>query len=254
MELNYKVLGDVGEDVILIHGLLGSLDNLHTFGKKISKTYRVWLLDMRNHGHSPHSNEMSYDIMAADVRLFMQQHDIGHSHLIGHSMGGKVAMTFALTYPEMTDRLIVIDIGPKAYAGDHLTIMKAMLSIHTTEYTERSQIEKEFYAQIPSKRIVQLMMKNIGRNSEGFYWKPNVKVLYEKYRQMMDDVPIKGEFVGKTSFIKGADSDYIEVEDLDRFRVFFPEAQLYVVPNAGHWVHADQPEYFYQLVCKILED
>lgn len=253
MELNYKVFGDVGEDVIVIHGLLGSLDNLQTFGKQISKTYRVWLIDMRNHGHSPHSDEMSYAVMAEDVQSFMSQHQIGHAHLIGHSMGGKVAMTFALNYPDLTDQLIVVDIGPKAYEGDHMSIMEAMLAIHTDDYTERSQIENDFFAKVPSKRIVQLMMKNLGRNRSGFYWKPNVKVLYDKYRDLMDEVPTHGEFVGKTSFIKGANSDYIQVEDFDSFRVFFPAAQLYIVPNAGHWVHADQAEYFYKLVCKILE-
>lgn len=252
MELNYKVFGDIGEDVIILHGLLGSLDNWQTIAKRLSDTYRVWLLDLRNHGRSPHSEEMSYQIMADDLKEFMRHHGISHAHIAGHSMGGKVAMTFALSYPGYTDQLIVVDIGPKPYEGDHIPILEAMLDINPELYQERKEIENKFSEKIRSEKIVQLMMKNLGRDKDGFFWKPDVKVLYNVYRELMDSPLPQKEFEGKTSFIKGENSDYIEARDLDSFRFFFPQAQIYVVPDSGHWLHAEQPDYLVSLLRRIL--
>lgn len=254
MELNYKIFGDIGEDVIILHGLLGSLDNWQTIAKQLSDVYRVWILDQRNHGRSPHSTDMSYQNMADDLKEFMEHHGMTHAHIVGHSMGGKVAMTFALAYPDFTDQLIVVDIGPKSYEGDHIPILEAMLDIDPEIYKERKEIEGEFSEKIHSQKIVQLMMKNLGRDSDGFFWKPNVKVLYNVYRELMDNPLKEREFAGKTSFIKGENSDYIEPEDLDSFRKFFPQAQLYVVPASGHWLHAEQPEYFVSLLLEILSE
>lgn len=252
VELNYKVFGDIGEDVIILHGLLGSLDNWQTIARQLSETYRVWIIDHRNHGRSPHSEEMSYAIMADDLKNFMDQQGLTHAHIVGHSMGGKVAMTFALTYPELTDQLVIVDIGPKPYEGDHIPILEAMLDIRPELYSERKDVEEIFSEKIHSQKIVQLMMKNLGRDPDGFFWKPNVKVLYKVYRDLMDSPLLEKSFAGKTSFIKGENSDYIDVEDLDTYRKYFPQAQLYVVPDAGHWVHSEQPEYFFQLLIKIL--
>jgi esterase len=254
MELNYKVFGDVGEDIIIIHGLLGSLDNFQTIAKQLSETYRVWLLDMRNHGRSFHSEEMNYEVMVEDVHEFMKSNQLAHAHLIGHSMGGKVAMNFALTYPELVNDLIIIDIGPKKYEGDHQVILKTMKDISLNDFSERSEIEEKISEKIHSQKIVQLMMKNLGRDQNTFFWKPNVEVILKNYRLLMDTMPKHQIFNGKTVFIKGENSDYIEVDELEDFRKYFPEAQMMIVPNAGHWVHADQPQVFLQLLFKILNN
>ncbi|HUH72786.1 MAG TPA: alpha/beta fold hydrolase [Chitinophagales bacterium] len=254
MELNYKVFGEIGEDVIIIHGLLGSLDNFQTIAKQLSDTYRVWLLDMRNHGSSFHSDEMNYEVMAKDVHEFMEMHQLSHAHIVGHSMGGKVAMNFALIYPDLVDDLIVVDIGPKEYEGDHQVILRTMLETNLKDYTERRAIENVISEKIHSKKIVQIMMKNLGRNKNDFFWKPNVEVILNSYRLLMSNVPKDSVFKGNTVFIKGENSDYIEVEDLEEFRKYFPEAQMITVPNAGHWVHADQPKVFLQLLNKILNN
>lgn len=254
MELNYKVFGDVGEDIIIIHGLLGSLDNFQTIAKQLSETYRVWLLDMRNHGRSFHSEEMNYEVMVEDVHEFMKSNQLAHAHLIGHSMGGKVAMNFALTYPELVNDLIIIDIGPKKYEGDHQVILKTMKDISLNDFSERSEIEEKISEKIHSQKIVQLMMKNLGRDQNTFFWKPNVEVILKNYRLLMDTMPKHQIFNGKTVFIKGENSDYIELDELEDFRKYFSEAQMMIVPNSGHWVHADQPEVFLQLLFKILNN
>lgn len=252
MELNYKVFGDKGEELIILHGLLGSLDNWQTIAKQLSDTYRVWLLDHRNHGRSPHSEDMGYQIMADDLVKFMQLHGLLHAHIIGHSMGGKVAMTFALTYSEYTDQLIIVDIGPKSYQGDHIPILEAMLDIRPEIHKERKEVERIFTAKIHSQKIVQLMMKNLGRDNNGFFWKPNVRVLYDAYRELMSSPLSDKTFTGKTSFIKGENSDYIEIDELADFRKIFPQAKMYTVPDAGHWLHAEQPDYFVKLLLEIL--
>jgi pimeloyl-ACP methyl ester carboxylesterase len=254
MELNYKVFGDVGEDIIIIHGLLGSLDNFQTIAKQLSETYRVWLLDMRNHGRSFHSEEMNYEVMVEDVHEFMKSNQLAHAHLIGHSMGGKVAMNFALTYPELVNDLIIIDIGPKKYEGDHQVILKTMKDISLNDFSERSEIEEKISEKIHSQKIVQLMMKNLGRDQNTFFWKPNVEVILKNYRLLMDTMPKHQIFNGKTVFIKGENSDYIELDELEDFRKYFSEAQMMIVPNSGHWVHADQPKVFLQLLFKILNN
>jgi pimeloyl-ACP methyl ester carboxylesterase len=254
MELNYKVFGDVGEDIIIIHGLLGSLDNFQTIAKQLSETYRVWLLDMRNHGRSFHSEEMNYEVMVEDVHEFMKSNQLAHAHLIGHSMGGKVAMNFALTYPELVNDLIIIDIGPKKYEGDHQVILKTMKDISLNDFSERSEIEEKISEKIHSQKIVQLMMKNLGRDQNTFFWKPNVEVILKNYRLLMDTMPKHQIFNGKTVFIKGENSEYIELDELEDFRKYFSEAQMMIVPNSGHWVHADQPEVFLQLLFKILNN
>ena len=207
---------------------------------------------MRNHGSSFHSDEMNYKVMTEDVHEFMEAHELAHAHIIGHSMGGKVAMNFALSYSEFVNNLIVVDIGPKTYEGDHQVILQTMLDINLKDFSERRAIEREVYKKIHSKKIVQIMMKNLGRDQNCFFWKPNVEVILNSYRLLMDSIPEHLVFSGKTVFIKGEESDYIEVDELEDFRKYFPEAQMLIVPNAGHWIHADQPEVFQQLLYKIL--
>lgn len=253
MELNYKVFGEFGEDVIILHGLLGSLDNFQTIARELSHVYRVWIVDLRNHGRSPHTEEMSYELMAEDIKEFMKQYNIGHTHIVGHSMGGKVAMSFALKYPEMTNHLVVVDIGPKPYEGDHLPYIEAMMTTEASKYTTRKEVEAEIKKKIRSSWVVQVIMKNLGRDeNKEFIWRPNLQLLYDVYQDIMGSSLGDHTFSGKTDFIKGAESDYIQEEDFNSYKEFFPNAQLHIVENAGHMVHINQPEAFYHLLLKIL--
>jgi len=253
MELNYKVYGDIGEDVIILHGLLGSLDNWQTIAKALSETYRVWVIDQRNHGRSPHSDQMSYDVLAADLLEFMARHDMEHAHIVGHSMGGKVAMAFALEHGDKTGQLIVVDIAPVWYEGDHIPILEAMMAVPLKDMTERSQVETFLEGRIRSTAVRQLMLKNLGRDQDGFFWKPDVQVLFREYRKLMDFDTHGKTFSGKTSFIRGEKSDYIHPADFSAYQAIFPAAQLYTIPDAGHWIHADQPQAFLKLLQELLD-
>ncbi|MCO5247770.1 MAG: alpha/beta fold hydrolase [Chitinophagales bacterium] len=254
MVLNYKLLGEDGEDIIILHGLLGTLDNWHSIARVLSEKYKVWLVDQRNHGYSPHSEEMNYQVMAEDIKDFMSQHQIVKTHIIGHSMGGKVAMNFSMLYPEKILKLMVVDIGPKPYIGDHLPILEAMLNIHPNEYDKRTDIQDLVSTLIHSDKLVQFILKNLGRTAKEFYWKPNVEVLYYAYRALMDFTLPDKTFEGVTYFIKGGDSDYIQVDEWKDYLKFFPHAKLLIVPHASHWVHADYPEVFLQLISEALEE
>lgn len=253
MQLHYRVFGDFGEDVIILHGLLGSLDNWQSEARKLSEAYRVWIVDLRNHGRSPHTDDMSYELMTEDVKEFMEQHDIAQAHIVGHSMGGKVAMTFALTYPERVDQLVVVDIGPKPYVGDHLPYLEAMLNTDTSKYSSRSEIEEKIKEQIRSEWVVQVIMKNLGRDeNKQLQWRPHVSLLKRVYQDIMGSSLPNTTFEGRTDFIKGSESDYIQEEEFDSFKEYFPQAKLHLVQGAGHIVHTEQPEAFYEVLIQIL--
>ena len=254
MILNYKVLGEKGDDVIILHGLLGTLDNWHRVAKVLADNYTVWLVDQRNHGLSPHDSVMNYSVMAEDVKDFMLQHDIEKAHIIGHSMGGKTAMNFSMLFPEKLLKLIVVDIGPKPYEGDHLTILETMLSLNPKDYTNRRDAQDFVSKRIHSVKLVQFILKNLGRTAEGFYWKPNIEVLYKSYRTLMDFALPDKTYRGKTYFVKGGNSDYIQESEWQDYLRYFPNAQLHIVPKASHWVHADNFEFFTQLISDILEE
>ena len=253
MVLNYKVFGDFGEDVIILHGLLGSLDNWQTVARSLEDTYRIWIFDQRNHGRSPHADEMNYDVMAEDLKDFMSQHEVEHAHIVGHSMGGKVAMTFSLKYPDMVDDLVVIDIGPKSYEGNHIPALKAIISTDVSRYKEREEVEAIISQKVKSDFMTQVIMKNLGRDAHThFFWRPNADVLLKSYRNLMDSTLGNGIFDKKTSFIKGALSPYIQVEDFPSYKENFSQAQLFIVPKAGHMLHVEQQAYFIDLLMNIL--
>jgi esterase len=254
MDLNYKKLGNKRQHLIILHGLFGSLDNWQSIARQLSQDFSVWIIDQRNHGRSPHSDEMNYLALAQDLEAFMQSNHLDSAHILGHSMGGKVAMTFALMYPGMVEHLIIADIGPIQYEGDHLPLFKAMMSLPISDIKDRQEAERFLEKSIRSQAVLQFLLKNLGRNQDGFHWKPNLKVLYEKYRELMGFDSFGKTNGGPVSFIRGQNSDYINPADFSYYQSIFPFAQLYQIPNAGHWLHAEQPELFIDLVKSILKD
>ncbi|MEL6867830.1 MAG: alpha/beta fold hydrolase, partial [Bacteroidota bacterium] len=188
MELNYKEFGQ-GDPIIILHGLFGTLDNWQTIARQLANNYMVYIVDQRNHGRSPHSQEFNYQVMADDLASFMESRWIYKAHLIGHSMGGKTAMQFALNHSDLVDRLIIVDIGPQQYEGRHQTIFEALISIDIKKVESRQQAEAMLATRIEDVGVRQFLLKNLSRQKEGGYqWKMNLPVLYKEYDRVFEAV------------------------------------------------------------------
>lgn len=253
MVLNYKKYGEQGPVILILHGLLGSLDNWQTIALQLAAHFQVYSLDMRNHGRSPHATEMSYEVMTQDIVEFCQQQQIGKATLIGHSMGGKVAMWTALQHPEIIDKLIVVDIAPVRYDGGHESILFAMAEAPLAVYSSRSEVEQFIAPRIPEEGVRQFILKNLGRNQDGkFIWKSNLPVLIATYRVLMDFPVSSAVFQGPAYFIQGEKSAYIQAENKVQCMALFPHGEFHSIAGAGHWVHADQPQAFVETLNTIL--
>lgn len=252
MELNFKSFGQ-GDPVIILHGLFGNLDNWQTFAKQLAEHFLVYIVDLRNHGRSPHVEEMNYRAVAEDLKEFMEAQWIYEASIIGHSMGGKTAMQFAFDHPDMLKHLVVVDIAPKAYTGGHETILKAMMDLNPGQLENRSDAEEQLAGTITDPAIRLFLLKNLSRNKDGGYdWKINLPVLNREYPNILSAV--KGEpFAGPALFIRGERSDYIQDADLPQIRALFPQAELTTVPGAGHWVHAEAPKILLSEVSRFLQ-
>lgn len=263
MKLFYRKTGS-GKPLIIIHGLYGSSDNWLSIAKLLSGHYTVYMLDQRNHGQSPHSDGNSFDDMKNDLVEFMDHHRIDKATLLGHSMGGKVAMYYAADYPERVEKLIVADIAPKDYLTLnensqfhlHRNILMAMMEIDFTQVDNRNEIADILAEKIDNLRIRQFLLKNIAKDKESglFKWKLNPKILYDHLDEIVsgvnrlwlaDRIPITSYPV---NFIRGLNSNYITSEDETLIKEIYPESRIIDIPNAGHWLHAEQPELFVNAV------
>lgn len=242
MRLNYKQFGD-GDPVIILHGLLGMLDNWQSLARRLGEGYHVHILDARNHGRSPHQMAMNYPLMAEDVIGFMDEHGFSDAHLIGHSMGGKTVMQVALDHPERVRSLVPIDIAPKAYPPGHLEILSALSNANLGQNASRASIQEQLVAELGDLRVVLFLMKNIARADGGGYkWRMNLDSIKSNYDLIIGNVTGEEAYTGPVLFLKGADSGYIKDDDLEEILEIFPMAKLQTVPQSGHWLHADQPE------------
>ena len=253
MKLNYKSFG-AGFPIIIIHGLFGMLDNWQTIAKKLADNYLVYIVDLRNHGRSPHHADFDYDIMAEDLQIFLEDNWIYEAYIIGHSMGGKTAMQFALSYPDLVKKLVVVDIAPKQYSPGHQAIFEALLSLDLSTITSRKEAATHIQTKIPDIGTQQFLLKNLSRNKEGNYdWKMNLPVIHKNYPKILENVVLSEQaFEKPTLFIKGGISNYILEEDLPAIQDFFPTATLETIPKAGHWVHATAPTELLALVDHFL--
>jgi esterase len=254
MQLNYKKIGEKGPAVIILHGLLGALDNWQTIARQLSAQFQVYCIDQRNHGKSPHDATMSYEVLAQDIIDFYRQHQITKATLIGHSMGGKVAMLLALQHPELIEKLVIIDIAPVAYEGGHEDILFAMAEAPLHATNDRKAIDIFLEKRIPQFAVRQFVLKNLARNEQGaLSWKCNLDVLIQQYRTLMVFPEMDASFSGKSYFIKGQHSAYIQEEHLSAIYHYFPNAVLITIPEAGHWVHAENPADFLLQLHAILQ-
>jgi len=253
MELNYKIFGS-GPPLIILHGLFGMLDNWRTIAKMLEDKFQCILVDLRNHGRSPHDDEMNYKVMAEDILALMNDLHIDHTIILGHSMGGKVAMLFSLTYPEKVDKLIVVDISPKKYPEHHQVELQAIESIDPSKINNRSEAEKALSIFLKNDNVtIQFLLKNLTRlSSGGFAWKANMSVLISKYHNLMEEIVSSLPFEKPVLFIRGEKSDSLKDEDWPEIKSLFPNAILDTISGAGHWVHADQPEALKQQLVSFL--
>ncbi len=255
MELHYKQLGDAGEDLIILHGLLGSLDNWITIAKQLAENYRVWLVDQRNHGKSPHSEDHSFRLMADDLKQLMDEQEISSAVLIGHSMGGKTAMQVAIDYPDRVEGLVVVDMAVKAYSSGHEEIFKALFAMDITTIQSRKEADEMLAQYIADFNIRQFLLKNLTRSEHGgFQWKVNLNALWSNYDNMLEETSSPYPVQIPALFIKGGRSDYIQEDDEEQIRAIFPQARFEVVPSSGHWVHAEAPRPFLDHLSMFLNE
>ncbi len=255
MELNFKVFG-TGDPLVIVHGLFGTLDNWQTLARQLSKDYMVFVVDQRNHGRSPHiPGRFDYTMLADDLREFLEHHWVYHAHILGHSMGGKTAMQFALTHPDMVDKLIVADMAPKKYIGNQDKVFEALYAVPLANVVERTEVVEILRHYLPGdETTVQFLMKNLTRlpDDDGFAWKMNLDAIHQSYDNIMEDVANDTIFKGDTLFLRGGLSRYVLDSDWPDILRRFPRAQLATIPDAGHWLHAERPETFLDMVRAFL--
>ena len=247
MKLHSKIFGDKGQDLIVIHGLFGMSDNWNSLGKQFSKYCKVHLIDLRNHGRSPHSTDFDYDVMCDDVLEYMENHNIQKPILLGHSLGGKVAMKFAFTHPDKLEKLIVADIAPRKYNTDfHKNLLATLYKLPLDNFDKREDIDKLLSVTFEDKGMRLFLLKNLYRNDKKeFAWRFNIDVLLEKVQNIQDASFVSGKLNVPTHFIRGGNSDYINSADELLIKKHFTDFSICTIDGAGHWLHAEDPKKFY---------
>ena len=253
MKLHYKTLGE-GKPLIILHGLFGMLDNWQTLGKRWAENYQVILVDLRNHGHSPHDSELNYQVMMDDLEELTDDLFLDEINIIGHSMGGKLAMKFAQTYPELMSKLVVADIGPKKYPIHHHQILEGLLSVQLNKMKSRQEVKKQLSKYINQDHIIQFFLKNLYWKERGVLaWRFNLDSIANNIQNVGDDLLIN-KFEKPALFIRGGNSDYILDEDIPSIKTAFPDSRVATIPSAGHWLHAENPQMFFELVDGFLKE
>ena len=251
MILNFKKVGE-GEPLVILHGLFGSLDNWMTLAKKLGNHFEVFIVDARNHGQSPHSSEFNYDVMADDLYEFLMQNNIVDPIILGHSMGGKTAMQFAMNYPNKLEKLIVADIAPKSYPVHHTTIIEGMLSLNFDVINTRKKADEQLSKYIADVSTRQFLLKNLyWVEKEKLAWRFNLKTIDEKIEIIGRGLENISTFDKPTLFIRGEKSNYITEKDYDPIRKIFINTDIKSL-NSGHWVHAEKPTEFLQILNSFL--
>lgn len=253
MKLHFRTVGE-GPPLVVLHGLLGSLDNWQPLARRFAAHFKIFAVDLRNHGQSPHSDDVSYDAMAADLDEFIRTHGLTRAHLLGHSMGGKVAMQFALRHPDRVEKLVVVDISPRAYPSRHARTLAALLALDLHAFQRREQLDAELAKSVDNAEVRQFLLKNAGRDAHGgFRWKANVRGLWESYERLTAAVTGETPCDRPALFVRGEKSDFVPATDNNLITRLFPRAEFCVIAGAGHWVHADQPEVFFASVLEFLK-
>ena len=253
MRLHSTILGE-GKPLLILHGFLGMSDNWKTLGRQFSEeSFQVHLIDQRNHGRSPHSDEFNYLLLARDVKEYCDYHNLQNCVLLGHSMGGKTAMLAASLFPQIIEKLIVVDIAPKYYAPHHQQILKGLQALNEAQLSSRGEADELLSEYVKEEGVRLFLLKNL-------YWKTkgklalrlNLEALVNNVEAIGEGLPDNATFTKPALFIKGERSNYITQEDEKLILQHFPAAQVVSIPKAGHWVHAEDKRAFFAAVMQFL--
>jgi esterase len=251
MKLFFRAHGN-GKPIVILHGLFGSSDNWLTQSKLFSEQFKAYTVDLRNHGQSPHDPEFNYKSMVDDLREFFESENLSNVAMIGHSMGGKAAMNFALAFPEKVEQLVVVDIAPRFYDLEHYIIADGLAAIPIDSIKSRNEADDVLKEYVSDSGTRQFLLKNLQRKAEGgFLWKINLPVIREQLSNIGEDLQFEGKFDKPALFIRGQHSSYVLDSDWKRIREIFPLAKLETM-DTGHWVQAEKPQEFVSLVVKWL--
>ncbi|RUO22207.1 alpha/beta hydrolase [Aliidiomarina iranensis] len=257
IQLNYEITTakeSTADTVVLIHGLFGDLDNLKSISRALQSAYHVVNIDLRNHGESPWCETMTFMEMAADIEALLDKLEISKAHILGHSLGGKVAMEFALEHPDRVHSLIIADIAPVAYEPSHNSILDALEALDISAIKSRQEADKALADAISEKGVRQFLLKNLYKENNKWQWRMNIEGLRNCYEDLIGEPAQQGQFDAPVLFIRGGDSDYIQAEHRDAILNRFPQAESKTINGTGHWLHAEKPAVFNGLVERFLEE
>jgi pimeloyl-ACP methyl ester carboxylesterase len=254
LNLFHRTVGN-GEPLLILHGLFGSSDNWMTLGSVFSKHFQVILVDLRNHGQSPHSEQWDYQSMAEDIYNLCKKLGLKKINLLGHSMGGKVGMTLAGKYRELLIKLVVADIAPKHYPIRHRQIIDGLLSINISEIKSRTDADVQLSNYVTDYGTRMFLLKNLEKNPHGgFKWRLNLGAISEHLENVGVATIPENKIEVPTLFVRGVNSDYVTDEDIMEIRKYYTQSTVETIGNAGHWIHAEQPEAFAKTVLDFLKD
>ncbi len=258
MELFFRKYGTSKQNVIILHGLYGSSDNWVSIAKILSKHFSVFIPDQRNHGQSPKSNEFNYTVLINDLNNFINKNKITNPIIIGHSMGGKVAMYFNYSYPDIAKKLIIIDIAPKDYSNDknnefHKKIISFMLRLNLNDFNNRKDLSMFIFDKIKDKRLTHFILKNIKRDRNNFSWKINIDVINSELQNILSEDYNKKikNILTPTLFIKADKSDYIKTSDFSLIKNIFTNSNIITINDTSHWIHSEKPDELCNLILNF---
>jgi len=240
LNLNFRRWGSSGKPLIIVHGLFGSTVNWQSIGLQLSQQWSVIALDLRNHGDSPHHPDFSYATLVEDLNAFMAQEQIEKAILMGHSLGGKIVMSFADRFPQKAERLIIVDIAPKPYPASHRDLLQAMIDLDLSRIRSRKEALDAMAPAVPSLAIRHFLLKSLKRGSDGRYrWQINLDAIDHHLNALSQGPSLKNPYPNPTLFISGSESGYITAEDAEPIYRLFPNARIVTIDGTGHWLHAD---------------
>lgn len=254
MEILHSRIIGTGKPMLILHGYFGMGDNWKTHANKLAEDgFEVHLIDQRNHGRSFHSSAFNYELMVSDLKNYIKHYQLEKVNLLGHSMGGKTAMLFAVENSDLVDKLIIADISPREYPPHHNAILKALNSIDFSVHNSRKLVDEQLAVYIPEVGVRGFLAKSLyWKEKEQLAFRFNVKSLTTNNNEVGIALPSFTKFTGNVLFLRGENSEYIMEDDIPLIKAHFPNFQLKTIANAGHWLHAENPKDFYDKLFSFL--
>ncbi len=250
--LHSRIIGE-GQPLLILHGYFGMGDNWKSLANKYAENFEVHLIDQRNHGRSFHTDDFDIELMVDDLHNYIKHYQLKKVNLMGHSMGGKTVMFFAVEYPDFVDKLIVVDISPRMYPPHHHEILDALNSVDFSIQTTRKLVDEKLAERISEIGIRQFLLKNVYWKEKGqLGYRFNLESLTENSDEVGVALPSFTNFNGNTLFLKGGNSGYISKDDASLINAHFPKATIYTIAKTGHWLHAENPLEFYTVTAEFL--